>query len=97
MAQPIEIPRRLVDKLLRKMTPLVAETIELLKENADEDGLTPKLKHWIALYKVDSWADAYEDFGNFLVAHSAAMTVLESASALIAAGQVIRTQKELEA
>ena len=44
MTPQLAIPRRLVDKLLRKMTPLVAETVELFKENADQDGLTPRLK-----------------------------------------------------
>lgn len=73
MHQQIGIPRRLVDKFLRKMTPLVAETIERLKENADQDGLTPKLKDWISRFQIEGWADAYEDFNNFLLAHLAAL------------------------
>ncbi len=76
MPQQLAIPRRLVDKFLRKMTPLVEETVELFKENADQDGLTPKLKDWISRFQIEGWADAYEDFNNFLAAHLAAMPAL---------------------
>jgi len=58
------------------MTPLVAETVELFKENADQDGLTPKFKEWVARFQVAGWADAYEDFNNFMAAHLAAMPAL---------------------
>jgi hypothetical protein len=70
------IPRRLVDKFLRKMTPLVGETVERFSENADHDGLTPKLKEWIERYQVAGWAEAYEDFNNFMLAHYAALPAL---------------------
>jgi hypothetical protein len=73
MPQQLAIPRRLVDKILRKMTPLVGETVALFKENADQYGLTPKLKDWISRFQIEGWADAYEDFNNFLAAHVAAM------------------------
>lgn len=76
MNQQIAIPRRLVDKILRKMTPLVEETVALFKENADQDGLTPKLKDWISRFQIEGWADAYEDFNNFLLAHLAALPAL---------------------
>ena len=56
MPPQLSIPRRLVDKFLRKMTPLVAETVASFNENADQDGLTPKLKEWISRYEVDGWA-----------------------------------------
>jgi hypothetical protein len=97
MHQQIGIPRRLVDKFLRKMTPLVAETIELLKENADTDGLTPKLKHWIARFQVVSWAEAYEDFNNFLGAHLAALSALDGPSNLLSAIPKIETLEDLQA
>lgn len=76
MLAQLSIPRRLVDKFLRKMTPLVAETVALFNENADQDGLTPRLKEWISRYELEGWAGAYEDFGNFLLVHLAALPVL---------------------
>lgn len=97
MHPQIGIPRRLVDKFLRKMTPLVAETIELLKANADTDGLTPKLKHWIARFQVVSWADAYEDFNNFLGAHLAALSALDGPSNLLSAISKIETMEGFQA
>lgn len=76
MLNSLSIPRSLIDKFLRKITPLVAEVCSLFQANADQDGLTPHLKEWIGRYEVESWADAYEDFGNFLLVHVAALPFL---------------------
>lgn len=57
----IDIPRRLIEKFLRKMLPIVAEAADAFKDKADPDGLTPKLKENIALYGIEPWAEAYED------------------------------------
>lgn len=76
--QPLSftIPRRLVEKFLRKMVPLVVEVCERFEENAEQDGLTPKLREWNSRYGVEGWAEAYEDFGNFLLVHMAALPIL---------------------
>lgn len=76
MLPSLSIPRQLIDKVLRKMTPLVVETVALFNEKADQDGLTPKLKEWIALYDVEGWAIAYEDPNNFLRVPLAALPVI---------------------
>lgn len=73
----IGIPRVLVEKFLRKMVPLVEEVVELFKENADEDGLTPKLKENIARYRVGPWAEAYEDMSIVVAAPLMAMFCLD--------------------
>lgn len=96
MPQPLTIPRSLIDKFLRKMTPLVAETIELFKENADQDGITPKLKEWIVRFEVAGWAGAYEDFNNFMAAHLAAMPALGISVESITPPQAIESWEDAQ-
>lgn len=96
MPQPLTIPRSLIDKFLRKMTPLVEETVALFKENADQDGLTPKLKEWIARFQVAGWADAYEDFNNFMAAHIAAMPALGISVESISPPQAIESWENVQ-
>jgi hypothetical protein len=90
------IPRRLVDKFLRKMSPLVGETVELFNQNADDDGLTPKLKEWIERFQVAGWAEAYEDFNNFLLAHYAALPALGDSLLAIPQPDQIETQEDAQ-
>jgi hypothetical protein len=73
----IGIPRRLVEKFLREMVPLVKETVELFEENANSDGLTPRLRAYIARFQVESWAEAYEDVGLFLILQIGALSALD--------------------
>ncbi len=44
MPTSIPVPRRLIDKFLGKMLPLADEVSGLLQQNAEQDGLTPRLK-----------------------------------------------------
>lgn len=90
------IPRRFVDKFLRKMTPLVKETVELLTEYADDDGLTPKLKEWNKRYQVAGWAGAYEDFNNFLGAHFAVLPALSDSLQAIPKPDRIETLEDAQ-
>lgn len=96
MVSAIAIPRRLVDKVLRKMTPLVLETVELFKENADDDGLTPRLKEWIERHKVERWAEAYEDFNGFLAAHLAALPALGISADTITSPAHMETREDAQ-
>lgn len=57
----IQIPRHLVELILRKFVPLVSEVVELFNENADADGLTPRFRRWIDLYQISDWASIYYD------------------------------------
>jgi hypothetical protein len=80
MTQAFEIgvPRRLIEKFLRKMLPIVAEVMQLFKDKADADGLTPKLKKYIELYQIGSWADAYEDPASIISAPLSALFCLDN-------------------
>lgn len=96
MLNSLSIPRKLIDKFLRKITPLVAEVCSLFQANADPDGLTPNLKEWIGRYEVESWADAYEDFGNFLLLHVAALPVLGNPFEKLPQFQPVETPEDLQ-
>ncbi len=65
------------------MVPLVEETVSLFTENADADGLTPKLRQWIKRYEIVSWAEAYEDFKNFLMVQVGALSTLDEPPAVL--------------
>lgn len=92
----LSIPRRLVDKFLWKMAPLVTETVTLFNEREDEDGLTPKLKEWIERYGVEGWAGAYEDFSNFLLVHLAALSVFGNPLEVHLAHQSFQSHDDLQ-
>lgn len=71
----ISIRRQLVEKFLRKMLPLTKEVSDLFQDNAEDDGLTPKLREWIERYQVKSWAEAYEDPANYFLLHATALSI----------------------
>jgi len=96
MTLRIGVPRKLVEKFLRKMVPLVEETIVLFTENAEADGLTPKLKQWILRFQIESWAEAYEDLGNFLIAIFAALSTLDEPPAFLLLRPKVETLDDLE-
>lgn len=75
MKNSIAVPRRLVEKFLRKMLPLVKEVSDIFQQNAKDDGLTPRLREWIERYQVRTWADAYEDPTNYFRLHAAALAI----------------------
>lgn len=79
MTTPLEIsvPRRLIEKFLRQMLPIVAEVMQIFKDKADPDGLTPKLKENIAAYQIETWADAYEDRSAIFAAPLSALFCLD--------------------
>ena len=75
MKLTIAIPRRLIEKLLRRMIPLAEEVSDLFQQNAEEDGLTPKLRGWIERYQVKSWGAFYEDSDNYFGLHAGALAI----------------------
>lgn len=75
MKNSIAVPRRLIQKFLRKMLPLAKEVSDLFQQNAEDDGLTPRLREWIERYQVKTWADAYEDPTNYFRLHAAALAI----------------------
>jgi hypothetical protein len=57
------------------MLPLAEEVSDLFQQNAEEDGLTPKLRKWIERYQVKSWGSLYEDSANYFGLHAGAVVI----------------------
>jgi hypothetical protein len=66
----VQIPRQLVESFLRKIVPQALEVVSLFRENAEQDGLPPRIKQWISLYNVKDWANAYLEPKKLLQVHA---------------------------
>lgn len=75
MTLTIAVPRRLIEKFLRRILPLTKEVSDIFQENAEDDGLTPRLREWIERYQVRTWAEAYEDPTNYFRLHAAVLAI----------------------
>lgn len=53
------IPRRIIELCLRKLIPLTLEVGELFAQNAEENGLPPRINWWLETYGVSGWAQKY--------------------------------------
>lgn len=63
------IPRRLIELCLRKLIPLTLEVGELFAQNAEENGLPPRINWWLETYGVSGWAQMYLSADSLWTAH----------------------------
>ena len=74
----VSIPRRLIEKILSTILPVVGEIVGGFMDNVDPDGLTPKLKDDIKRYKVEPWAKAYEERSAVFTASLSALFCIDN-------------------
>lgn len=63
------IPSRVIELCLRKLIPLTLEVGELFSQNAEENGLPPRINWWLQTYGVSSWAQKYLSADSLWTAH----------------------------
>ncbi len=65
----VPIPRSLIELCLRQLIPLTLEVGALFRQNAEENGLPPRINWWIEIYGVHGWAHRYLSADSMWTAH----------------------------
>lgn len=65
----VPIPRSLIELSLRKLIPLALDVGDLFAQNAEENGLPPRINWWLKTYGVSDWAQMYLSADSLWSAH----------------------------